>query len=204
MTGSSVAKLFMQVRLERTVPLSAPAPSVWKVVQDVKELAACLPGAEITEQVDDSHYNGRVKVKVGPVSTAFKGQLQILSVDPEKMAIRARGRGTEEKGTSAASAEMTAAIKSVDATRSEISGSSEVTVTGKLATFGARMMTQMADQLLDQFVANLNNVLASSEGVQHAEALARVRAQTKELNVLRMLLQALWSFIKSLLRLRSA
>jgi carbon monoxide dehydrogenase subunit G len=195
----------MQVRLARTVAVSAPAPLVWKVVQDIKDVAACMPGAEITDQVDDTHYNGRVKVKLGPVTAAFKGQLEILSIDPEKMAIRVRGKGTEEKGTSAASLEMIAAIKSIDSARSEISGSSEATVTGKLATFGARMMTQMADQLIDQFVANLNNyLLASSAGAQRAEASARVQTQPRELNVLRMLLQMLWGFIKSFLRLRSA
>jgi len=195
----------MQVKLDKTVSLSAPAPVAWKVVQDIKSVASCLPGAEITEQVDETHYNGRVNVKAGPVRAAFKGQLEILSIDPEKMAIHVRGKGAEEKGTSAASMEMNAAIKAIDPGRCEISSTSEVTVTGKLATFGARMMTQMADQLTDQFVVNLSNyVLANSGGAERSEAAARVQTQPKELNVLRMLLLSLWLFIKSLFRPRSA
>ena len=194
----------MQIKLAKTVPVSAPAPLVWKLVQDIKDVAACIPGAEITDQVDDTHYNGRVKLKVGPVSASFKGQLEILSIDPEKMAIRVRSKGTEEKGTSAASLEMIASIRSVDSARSEISGSSEATVTGKLATFGARVMTQVADHLIEQFAANLNNYMAASAEAQRIQASAQVRAQSRELNVLRMLLQMLWNLIKSVLRLRSA
>ncbi len=191
----------MQVKLEKKFTIDAPANITWKIVQDVKAVAACMPGAEITEQVDDSHYRGRIKVKVGPVGATFGGQLEVVSMDQGKMEGRVRGKGADEKGASSAAMELTAAIRPIDAGRCEVTGLSEVTVTGKLASFGGRMMTQVADQMMQQFSANLNNfVVASAAGANPGEIAAQIGSGTKEINVIAMLLAIIWNAVKKFLK----
>ena len=194
----------MQVKLEKTIEIAAPAAAAWKVIQDVDNVAACMPGAEITARIDGTHYQGRVKVKVGPVVANFKGQLEILSMDAEKMALKVRGKGSEEKGASAASLELSAWVKPLSPDRCEVGGVQELTLTGKLASFGARMMTQMAEQIADRFAANLSNHVLAAAGGAHAEAAAaEIRQQPREFNVLAALVRSLWNLIKSLFGTRS-
>ena len=61
----------MEVKLDKTYPLDVDAARAWAVLRDVRTVAGCMPGATLTEQVDDAHYRGSVKVKVGPASAAF-------------------------------------------------------------------------------------------------------------------------------------
>ena len=71
----------MQVTLDKTYPIKAPLDACWGVLSDITELATCMPGATITEKLDDSHYKGSVKVKVGPATAAFAGDIELISID---------------------------------------------------------------------------------------------------------------------------
>ena len=71
----------MKVKLEKTYPVAATANSAWKLLQDIKSVAACMPGAEITEQIDETHFKGMIKVKVGPAVAAFKGDIEVQGID---------------------------------------------------------------------------------------------------------------------------
>ena len=70
----------MQVKLEKQYAVAASPNAAWQVLRDIRQLAACMPGAEITGQIDDTHYKGNVKVKVGPASAAFGGEIEILAL----------------------------------------------------------------------------------------------------------------------------
>lgn len=71
----------MQVKLEKTFPIAAPADAAWRVLQDIKGVAECMPGAQITEQLDATHYKGQVKMRLGPATASFNGDLEIKSVN---------------------------------------------------------------------------------------------------------------------------
>jgi carbon monoxide dehydrogenase subunit G len=189
----------MQVKLEKTFPIDAPAAAAWQVLRDIKAVAECMPGAEITEQTDATHYKGSVRVKIGPATAAFRGDIEVKSADAEKCEISLQGKGSDVKGTSAASMDLIARVRDVDGGGCELVGSSEVSVTGKMASFGGRMMTQVSEQILKQFGQNFTNrVLALGEGAGAEEAATKVAAQPKELNGLALVWSALVGFIKSL------
>jgi carbon monoxide dehydrogenase subunit G len=189
----------MLVKLEKTFPIDAPADAAWRLLQDIQSVAACMPGAQITERVDDRHYKGQVSVRMGPASATFKGAIEIQGIDASQRQMRMVGKGSDTSGTSAASMDLTAAIRATANGKTELVGVSEVTVTGKLASFGGRMMTQVSDQLLKQFGANFaNRVVAMGEGATAQQAAARMAEQPRELNALALLWHVIVGFFKSL------
>ena len=141
----------MQVKLEKGFPVDAPGSNSWRILSDIRTVATCMPGAEITEQVDDSHYKGRVKAKIGPATMTFDGTIEVLGVDSDTRELRLTSKGQDTKGTSSAQMDLTARVLEGETGGSELKGEATVTVNGKLASLGGRMMTQVADQILNQF-----------------------------------------------------
>jgi len=189
----------MKVNIEKVFPLDAPVSQAWILLQNIPEVASCMPGAEITEQVDDSHYKGAVKVKIGPAAAAFKGDIEIKGIDAAKREIQMLGKGADVKGTSSASMDLTASVREMADGKSELVGTAEVAVTGKMASLGGRMMTQVSDQILKQFGANFaNKVLALGEGEAAQAAASRAAEQPKELNGLALIWGVIGGFFKGL------
>lgn len=168
----------MKVQLEKSFPLPAAADAAWVLLQDVEAVAGCMPGARITERVDESHYRGTVTVKLGPASLAFRGEVEVREVDPAARALRLVGRGTDTTGTSGAGMDLHARVEAVDAASCRLQGTAEVSVSGKAATFGGRLMQGVADQVLQQFVANFSARLpAVQEGAAAAAESAAASVQ---------------------------
>ena len=189
----------MRVRLEKVFAIDAPASAAWGLLRDIRAVAECMPGAQITERVDDTHYTGQVNVKLGPANVTFKGTIEVKSVDADKQQIQLLGKGSDATGSSAANMDLTAHVRDTGDGKCEVVGVSEVTVTGKMANFGARMMTQVSDQILKQFGANFaNRVVAMGEGEAAVEAAARVAKQPREINAPALMWQVIISFLKNL------
>ncbi|MBU6381656.1 MAG: carbon monoxide dehydrogenase [Betaproteobacteria bacterium] len=146
----------MQVVLEKEYPVAAPLDAAWLVLSDVQALASCMPGASITEKVDDRHFKGQVKVKVGPASANFGGDIELKGLDATERQIQMLGKGAD-KGGSSASMDLTARLVAVDDASCKLVGKAEVTVTGKFAQFGGRMMNSVSDMILGQFAQNFSN-----------------------------------------------
>jgi len=144
----------MKVVLEKTFAMPGSADAAWAVLQDIDAVAACMPGAKITERLDAQHFKGTVSVKFGPAGMAFRGEVEVLALDAAGRALRLVGKGTDSTGSSGASMDLTARIEPIDATASSLVGTSEVSMSGKAAAFGGRMMESVADQVLKQFAAN--------------------------------------------------
>jgi carbon monoxide dehydrogenase subunit G len=144
----------MKVQLEKEFALPATADAAWTVLRDVEQVAACMPGAAITERVDASHYKGTVTVRFGPATMAFRGEIEVLALEPEAKTLRLVGKGTDSTGGSGAAMDLTARIEAVDGQGSRLVGTSEVSMSGKAAAFGGRMMSTVADQVLKQFGGN--------------------------------------------------
>jgi len=146
----------MQVVLEKEYPVSAPVEAAWEVLSRVELLATCMPGASISERIDERHFKGQVKVKVGPASANFGGDITLKSLDASQRQIQMMGKGAD-KGGSSASMDLTASVVAVDQATSKLVGRAEVTVTGKFAQFGGRMMNSVSDMILAQFAQNFSN-----------------------------------------------
>ena len=140
----------MEVVLDKQYPVSAGVDAAWTVLANMNELATCMPGAQITSEVDATHFTGSVRVKVGPAVAAFSGTIEILALDPATRTLKMLGKGAD-KGGSSASMELTANLVAIDAHSCTLVGHAEVIVNGKFAQFGGRMMGSVSDMILGQF-----------------------------------------------------
>ncbi|CAM8656722.1 COG3427 Carbon monoxide dehydrogenase subunit G, CoxG [Oxalobacteraceae bacterium] len=191
----------MQVTLDKTYPIKAPLDACWGVLSDVAELATCMPGAAITEKLDEKNYKGSVKVKVGPATAAFAGDIEVISIDQATRTLVMMGKGAD-KGGSSASMHLTATLVAGPDGSTELLGKADVIVNGKFAQFGGRMMTSVSDMILAQFAGNFEikaiaatsadaAPIASDAGTKNAEGAAEAQAVT-ELNGLAIA----WMLIK--------
>ena len=149
----------MKVSLEREFPVPAPAVRAWELLQDIERVAACMPGARITERTDERHYKGTVTLRFGPANLTFRGEVELAAIDPVSRTLRLIGKGTDSGGGSGAALDLTASVAAVDAATCTLVGRSELSVSGRAATFGGRMAETIAEQVLRQFAANFSAAL---------------------------------------------
>jgi uncharacterized protein len=162
----------MKVELEKSFLMPGAADVAWSLLQDIPGVAACMPGAKITERIDDRHYKGTVTVKFGPASMSFRGAIEVMELDASRRTLHLLGKGSDTAGSSGATMDLVARIEPGEADGSiNLVGRSEVTMSGKAAAFGGRMMGTVADQILKQFAGNFAaQVLARAEGGKTSSA----------------------------------
>lgn len=158
----------MKVQIDKRYALPCRGEIAWEFLQHVEAVAACMPGAEITERLDEDRYKGRVTAKVGPATMSFRGEVQRMHVDSAARSLRLVGKGTDSTGSSGASMNLTARIEEAEGGLCTLVGACEVSMSGKAAAFGGRMMNSVADQILKQFADNLAGRLSALQ----AQALA--------------------------------
>lgn len=144
----------MKVRLDKRFAMPGSADAAWAVLRDIEAVAGCMPGAKITEQVDATHYKGTVAVRFGPANLSFRGEIEVATLDEGTRTLRLVGKGTDAGGGSGAAVDLTAHVEPGDAASCTLVGDSEVSMSGKVASFGARLAVPVADQVLGQFAAN--------------------------------------------------
>lgn len=161
----------MEVKLDKQYPLDVDAERAWQLLSDLKAVAGCMPGAEITEQLGESSYKGAVKVKVGPAVAQFAGQVDVLEMVPAERKMVMLGKGAD-KGGSSATMNLTAVITpdAANPAHCVLNGAAAVIVNGKFAQFGGRMMVQVSDMILAQFVENFRQTAKSLPAPAAAEA----------------------------------
>jgi len=134
--------------------MPGPAEATWEFLQNIEAVAGCMPGAKITERLDDGRFKGTVTVKIGPATMSFRGEVEVRDIDPGQMSLALLAKGTDSTGTSGASMDLKARVESTGADSSNLLGNSEVSMSGKAAAFGGRMMNSVAEHLMQQFSAN--------------------------------------------------
>src|SRR5256885_15340542 len=91
--------------------LAAPIEAAWAYLLDVPKIAHCVPGASLTDVIDDKTYAGKVDVKLGPIGVSYKGRITIQSMDESAHTVSVRAEGSETRGRGGASATMTAQLQ---------------------------------------------------------------------------------------------
>jgi hypothetical protein len=187
----------MEVVLDKKYPVAAGLDASWAVLSSMHELATCMPGAQITEDIDATHYKGSVRVKVGPAVAAFAGTIEVLTLDPASRTLKMMGKGADKSGSSA-SMELTAKLVAAENGHSTLEGHAEVIVNGKFAQFGGRMINSVSDMILLQFAEVFSQKAQALQGAAAAvDGAAPVAAPTapvvaKEFNALAFL----WALIR--------
>lgn len=144
----------MEVNLDRRIPIEVGIEPAWSVLRDIHAVTACMPGAQITAQVDALHFKGSVKTRVGPALMNFSGDVELLAVDEPTRTLELHAKGSDRSGSSAAM-RLRAHLEPGDAPdRAVLVGAATVTVGGKLAQFGSRLLVPVSDAILAQFGDN--------------------------------------------------
>jgi len=180
----------MKVQVDKIYPMPCPPGVAWEFLQNLEAVAACMPGAKITERLDAGRYKGMVTVKVGPATMSFRGEVEMKDVDPAARTLRLLAKGTDSTGSSGASMNLIARIEAAAGGLCTLVGASEVSMSGKAAAFGGRMMNSVADTILKQFADNFAGQVSALQANRGAPPAAG------ELNGLALL----WTIFKDWLR----
>jgi uncharacterized protein len=147
----------MKIANEFTV--NAPIEDAWDVLTDLEQVIPLMPGAQMTGREGDAVL-GKVKVKVGPVTSEFSGKVHFVEQDRDAHRAVIDGKGKEARGTGNAVATVTAQLHEAgDHTR--VTVDTDLKIVGKLAQFGSSMLQQVSEKLLGQFVDSLEAKLAA-------------------------------------------
>lgn len=143
----------------------------WIVLNDVERIAPCLPGAQLTE-IDGDEFRGVVKIKVGPITAQYKGAAKFVEQNEAERRVVLKADGRDTRGAGNASALVTATLESVDAARTKVNVTTDLTVTGKVAQFGRGVMADVSAKLMGQFATNLEEMLENEPAAAASGAAA--------------------------------
>src|SRR5215467_11610102 len=149
----------MAVRIEKNFQVKEPVDEVWTFLSDPRKVVTCVPGAQITEQVDERTYKGSISVKVGPSVSDYRGEVRVVRLDPEAHEIEILGKGQDVRGKGSASMKMTGKLTATTAGGSEVVSVSELSVVGILAQMGGRMIQEVSNVMFEQFMKNFQQKL---------------------------------------------
>ena len=159
----------MKIANEFTV--SAPIEKAWDVLNDLEQVMPLMPGAQLTGR-DGEDVLGKVKVKVGPVTSEFSGKVRFVEQDRANHRAVIDAKGKEARGTGNAAATVTAQLHEAGE-RTRVTVDTDLKIVGKLAQFGSGMLQQVSEKLLGQFVDSLEAKLtAEAPGTSPAAAPA--------------------------------
>jgi carbon monoxide dehydrogenase subunit G len=179
----------MAIRIEKTFQVQEPLESVWKFISDPRKVANCLPGAQITEAVDDRTFKGVIKVQVGPSVTDYKGQVHIERLDDQSHEIEIVGKGQDVRGKGSASMKMTGKVQTLPDGSTEVASVAEVNVVGLLAQLGARMIQEVSNKMFAEFTSNLRVRLGQERAPAEAQTAAPEAQPIKALPLLLSVVQ---------------
>lgn len=196
----------MAIEITEKMTISAPMKTVWGFITDAERVAQCMPGAEIVEQLDEKTYVGKAKVKLGAITTAYKGEVAFEDVDESAHTMRISGSGRETGG---GTAKGTLDVAAVEGENNEIELTFDIRVdlTGRVMQMGRGMIKGVSGQLFKQFTQNaVTSLEAEASGDTEAAANMVAENQTVEVGALvgRTLWQMIVDFFKRLFGGRSA
>jgi uncharacterized protein len=177
-----------RVEFDNSFEVPLPPAEAWTVLMDVRRIAPCMPGAELTDVVDDRNYKGKVAVRLGPVALAFAGLVTFEEIDNAGRTARVKAQGTDSKGRGGANAVASFRIEDAPAGGSKVLVHTDLTLSGSVAQYGrgVGMIQTTAAQIMNQFANNLKAQIArdplpnpppqAGEGREGASASAQAPA----------------------------
>lgn len=156
----------MAIEIEKRFVVDAPVERVWAFLTDLERVAGCLKGASITERDEDGAWSGTMKVKLGPVSSAYEGTARFVATDESEHVAELSAEGRDARGKGGVDMTMRSELTATgDGT--EVHVASTVHVTGVLARMGRGMIVDVSDQLFARFTECVRGKL-EAEGEERA------------------------------------
>ena len=197
--------------IENEFTVKAPVDQLWAYLLDVERIAPCMPGAELTETIDERSWKGKVNMKLGPVSLSFAGTVAMEERDDEAHRVVLHAKGMEAKGKGAANAVVTSWLEP-GAEDTVVKMKAEIQLTGSVAQLSRGLLPEVSKRLTQQFADCLQEtieaeqaaaVAAPAEGETReapAEAPARPTVKAKPISGLRLGIAAMWAAIVNFFR----
>ena len=148
----------MEVTAEKNFQLNADINAIWKVLTNPEIIVVCIPGAQLTETIDEDHFKGKVSVKIGPVIAKFRGEVEFSKRDSSTYELAMVGKGADINGKGGAAMNMGLTLNELE-TCTEAYCKMTVSITGRIAQFGSRMFEAVNNKLFEQFINNFSNLL---------------------------------------------
>jgi carbon monoxide dehydrogenase subunit G len=150
------------MKITKQFSLAYPREVVWNAMGDVYQVAECLPGASIVEDMGDNRYKGKFTVKVGPMAASFAGDLGIAR-KPEDWTAVVTGKGADTRSGSRATGSMTYALSAPGAGQTDVDVICDINLAGALAQFGkGTVIQEIANRITAEFVRNFETKVAAS------------------------------------------
>jgi carbon monoxide dehydrogenase subunit G len=149
----------MPLEITKTVVVKAGPARVWEFLVDPQSVARCMPGAAITEKLDDRTYAGTMTVKVGPVSSSYRGKVVFESLDEAARTARIVATGQDVRGKGGADLRLTSSLRELAPGETEVTAVSVVNISGILAQMGRGMVEDVSDQMFQIFAQRLRGEL---------------------------------------------
>jgi carbon monoxide dehydrogenase subunit G len=196
--------------IENEFTVATPVDDLWAYLLDVERIAPCMPGAELTETVDERHWKGKVNMKFGPVALSFAGTVQMTERDDEAHRAVLTAKGMEAKGKGAANATVTSWLEPASDGETTVKMTADITLTGAAAQLSRGLLPEISRKLTQQFAdcleATMNaeraaaSPVATETGAAAAPTPAPAPVATRHVGGIGLGLSAVWAVIRNFFR----
>jgi uncharacterized protein len=147
------------MHFENEATLAAPKSTVWNFLMDVPNAATCVPGTEQVKQLDESNYSGVMKVRVGPISLALSGTITVEERDEAAGRASMSAQASDRRVGGAVNAKVTMTVSESAPGQTHLTVVTDANVLGKLGEFGQPVIRKKSEQIMQQFVSNVQKQL---------------------------------------------
>ncbi len=187
----------MAVEITETMQVDVPLAIAWAFITDARRVAGCMPGAEIVEEIDARTFHGKAKIKLGAITTAYKGQVVFSHIDPAAHTMRIEGEG-RETGGGTAKGSLDVELSETAEGGTELRFDVRVDLTGKVMQMGRGMIKGVSAQLFKQFSSNAKTQMSAEAST---DAVTPPAPEAEEaLAVGALLARTLWQMVVNFFR----
>jgi len=159
----------MEVKAEKNLKLNQDPDMIWKCMIDPSFMVKSVPGAELTEQLDERNFKGKITIKIGPVTAKFNGEAEFTKLEEADYELTMEGKGLDTSGKGGANMTMNIKLSTLEEGGTEMQSSMSLSITGRLAQFGARMIVAVNNKMFDQWATSFTELLNEQTSSKDSE-----------------------------------
>ncbi len=159
----------MEVKAEKNIKLNQDRDMIWKCMIDPSFMVKSVPGAELTEQLDERNFKGKISIKIGPVTAKFNGEAEFTKLEESDYELTMEGKGLDTSGKGGANMTMNIKLSTLEEGGTEMQSSMSLSITGRLAQFGARMIVAVNNKMFDQWATSFTELLNEQTSSKDSE-----------------------------------
>ncbi len=162
------------MEFENSFNVAVPVDEAWAILTDIERIAPCMPGAELTEIIDENSFKGTVAVRLGPVALTFAGDARFEDRDDAGHSARVKAQGRDAKGRGGANANVDFRLVPADDGTTEVQIRTDLQLSGSVAQYGrgVGMIKDVATQLINRFADALHEQIVAQRGTEDGAAEA--------------------------------